>query len=400
MNKQEQISVFNRKRILATVGGDNKLLKELCEDFLKNSKSYTESIRSAIKNNDATSLANAANKLKGVASNLYADCVKKAAFELEKMGENGTIENADNSFSILENEMEQLEKELSAEVTSNRSSSINEKETQEKEGYEEDSPEESCDINEISHLSVFNREKMAANVEGDVELLKDFCKKFLKESRGNIENIRAAIANKDASSLAGAAQTLKAAASTLYAERVKVVAFTLEKIGQSANLKNAEMAFSKLETEMGQLEKELSAEVSLKDQITGKKLGIFELIDELRVSVEASFVLREALMKRLNGLENLISSVAGEVEHINSKISAVESLLSSKIIAKSPEQEKQVKDFFKRFKTFAFRYAGHVTSGDKSEEFKKTVDILLSDSKEQKRRYKEVLRRFKMSSLE
>jgi HPt (histidine-containing phosphotransfer) domain-containing protein len=397
MDKQEQLSIFNRKRILVNVGGDNNLLKELCEDFLKNSKSYIESIKSAIKNNDAASLATAANKLKGVASNLYADRVKKAAFELEKTGESDTMEKADALYSIVENEMEQLEKELNSEITSNRNNDINESE--EKEGNEKASTEEGPNINEISHLGVFNREKMLANVEGDVELLKNFCNKFLKESKSNIENIRDAITDKEASSLAEAAQVLKAAASALYAERVKVVAFALEKIGQSANLENADTVFSKLETEMEQLEKQLNEEVSLKDQIAGKKVGIFELIDELRGSIEASFVLRDALMKRLNGLENLISSVAGEVEQINGKISAFETLLSSKIIATSPEQEKKIKDFFKRFKTFALRYAGHVTSGDKSDEFKKTVEMLLSESKVQKNRYNEVLKRFKMSSL-
>lgn len=385
--------------MIANAEGDNKLLKEFCEDFLKNSKGYMENIRSTIKNNDAASLANAANTLKGVASNLYADRVKKAAFELEKMGENGTIENADSSFSILENEMEQLEKELSAEITSNRSSSINKKESQQKESDEEAFSEVSYNIDEIDQYSVFNREKMVANVEGDVKLLKDFCEKFLKESKGNIENIRTAIKNKDASLLSQAAQTLKAAASILYAERVRAVAFALEKIGQSADLENAEMTFSKLSTEMEQLEKELSEEVSLKDKITGKKAGIFELIDELRVSVEASFTLREALMKRLNEMGSQISTVIAELEQTNNRISGVESLLSSKIIAKSPEQEKQIKDYFKRFKTFVFRYAGHVTHGDKNEEFENAMNMLLVESNEQKKRYDEVLRKFKMHPL-
>lgn len=248
-------------------------------------------------------------------------------------------------------------------------------------------------------LYVFNRKRILANIEGDNELLKELCNDFLKNSKGNIKKIKAAIKNKDASALTEAAQMLKAAASTLYAERLKVVAFTLEKIGQSASLENADMTFSKLETEMEQLEKKLSEEVSIKDQIEGKKIGIFELIEELRVSVEASFTLRDALMKRLSEMESQISSVIGAVEEIGSRISAVESLLSSNVIAKSPEQEKQIKDFLKRFKTFAFRYAGHVTHGDKSDKLKKTVEMLLDESKLPKKRKNEVLRRFKMTPL-
>ena len=150
---------------------------------------------------------------------------------------------------------------------------------------------------------------------------------------------------------------------------------------------------------MEQLEKELSAELSPKDQIKGKKVDIFELIDELRASVEASFTLRDALIKRLNEMGSQISTVIAELEQTNNRISGVESLLSSKIIAKSPEQEKQIKDYFKRFKNFVFRYAGHVTHGDKNEEFEDAMNMLLAESNEQKKRYDEVLKKFKMHPL-
>lgn len=265
--------------------------------------------------------------------------------------------------------------------------------------YLKDPSEDCYTLDGINNHLIFNKEKMIANLEGNVELVKDLCRKFLKDSKGYIEKIEGALKNKNATALSEAAQILKSAASTIYAERIKLVALSLEKSGNNSNFESVKKAFSMLPVVMEQVKKEFSKEIFIKDQIAGKKIGIFELIDELRVSVEASFALREALMKRLDNLDTKIASLVGDVGELSGRVSAVESLLGSKIIAKSPEQEKQVKDFLKRFKTFALRYAGHIVNEKKKEELREKVGNLLSGSKIDKKKYNEFLKRFQMSKL-
>ncbi len=96
------------ERLLERVGGDRKALVELVGIFRADSPKQVALIRKAIEEDDAPALRAAAHALKGAVSNFAAPAATETAQRLQKMGEEGRLQDAGEALGRLEREIEAL----------------------------------------------------------------------------------------------------------------------------------------------------------------------------------------------------------------------------------------------------------------------------------------------------
>ncbi len=90
----EQAGLWDRERILRTVGGDRKLLAEIIGLFRQRLPSALEQIEQALGNGDAPALEASAHALKGLLGHFAADRLTDLAQQLEDLGRAGKLDNA------------------------------------------------------------------------------------------------------------------------------------------------------------------------------------------------------------------------------------------------------------------------------------------------------------------
>ncbi|MBN2473975.1 MAG: response regulator [Pirellulales bacterium] len=93
---------------LRTVRGDQELLAEIVEAFLTESPRLIAEARQAIATSDAGALRIAVHTLKGSLRYFGAHDLFELAYLIEKMGQGGNLENAEQLFKSLEHEMARL----------------------------------------------------------------------------------------------------------------------------------------------------------------------------------------------------------------------------------------------------------------------------------------------------
>ena len=96
---------WNRAEALERLGGDEPLLRELCEIFLEESPKLLRNLRKAIKEDDASSVMRTAHSLRGEVSYLGAAGASKAAQQLEDMGAANKLAAATEMLIVLEREI-------------------------------------------------------------------------------------------------------------------------------------------------------------------------------------------------------------------------------------------------------------------------------------------------------
>ncbi len=100
--------LFDREAVIARVDGDTELLKEMVELFLEGSPGLLSDIQDAISQNNRNALERAAHTMKGSVSNFSADGAYEAAFNLEKIGLNGDLSEAEEAYVKLKEEIKNL----------------------------------------------------------------------------------------------------------------------------------------------------------------------------------------------------------------------------------------------------------------------------------------------------
>jgi two-component system sensor histidine kinase/response regulator len=103
---------LDQETLLARVGGDRKLLRELIDVYLADSPKQRVRIRKAVAARDANELREAAHALKGAIANFAAKDAFNAALELETMGRDQRLGAAADAFARLEREVEGVEQAL------------------------------------------------------------------------------------------------------------------------------------------------------------------------------------------------------------------------------------------------------------------------------------------------
>jgi two-component system, sensor histidine kinase and response regulator len=109
--------VVDEEELMDRLSGDMDLLRELVPLFLEDSPSMIADIREAIHSQDPDALRKAAHSLKGAVGNFSAYPAYRAAFRLEDMGTQETLDQADEALGVLEQEMERLQEALKSLIS-------------------------------------------------------------------------------------------------------------------------------------------------------------------------------------------------------------------------------------------------------------------------------------------
>ncbi len=98
----------DRSALLDTVDGDPEFLDTLVHTFLDDCPTYLESIRTAVREEDADELVQESHGLKGAVGLLHARPARRAAQQLEELGRKGNLEDAPEALDALTEEIDRL----------------------------------------------------------------------------------------------------------------------------------------------------------------------------------------------------------------------------------------------------------------------------------------------------
>jgi CheY-like chemotaxis protein/HPt (histidine-containing phosphotransfer) domain-containing protein len=104
----------DRARVLAHIGDDRELLRDVIDIFLRESPRLLTAVRTAIAAADAAALHRAAHAVKGAILVFGADTAVAAAQRLETMGRQADLAHAAEAYAELEREVERLKPALAA----------------------------------------------------------------------------------------------------------------------------------------------------------------------------------------------------------------------------------------------------------------------------------------------
>jgi len=93
---------------LRRLGGDREIYNELMELFFDQSTQQVEQLKEAVKSHEANRVEKIAHSIKGAAANLGVLVVQKSAFELEKIGNEKRLDEAEQTLNQLINELERV----------------------------------------------------------------------------------------------------------------------------------------------------------------------------------------------------------------------------------------------------------------------------------------------------
>ncbi len=103
-DKSDQ-QVLDLDRARSRVAGDEVMLRELAQIFLDESPAWLARIEEAVNDHDADALFRAAHDIKGSTEVFGADSAVTTAKTLERMGREGSLDDADETLGALKAEM-------------------------------------------------------------------------------------------------------------------------------------------------------------------------------------------------------------------------------------------------------------------------------------------------------
>ena len=107
-----ELAIFNRSLALERVGGDEELLREVAQLFLKEYPPLLRQIRDAVHHADADRVMEAAHTMKGSLATLGAEAGAQIAFQLEMMGRKHLLDGSQSACRALEEQLDRLGAEL------------------------------------------------------------------------------------------------------------------------------------------------------------------------------------------------------------------------------------------------------------------------------------------------
>jgi two-component system, sensor histidine kinase and response regulator len=102
--------LFDKDALLNAFDNDWDFLKEVIDMFIADYPAMLKNIHVAIQAEDAPGLQRTAHALKGMLGNFQVETAAKKAYDLEKMGSNGTFEQAEDIYTQLSAELDSLER--------------------------------------------------------------------------------------------------------------------------------------------------------------------------------------------------------------------------------------------------------------------------------------------------
>jgi len=110
--KTDPKEIIDTASVLARVDGDMELLQEMVELFLKGLPGLLSNVQDSVKRRDAKALESAAHTLKGLVGNFGARSAFEVALQLENLGRQGDLTEAESAYRALKQEIENLKPAL------------------------------------------------------------------------------------------------------------------------------------------------------------------------------------------------------------------------------------------------------------------------------------------------
>src|SRR5690349_8766464 len=96
---------WDKSESLARLGGDEELLRELCEIFLEECPKLVQALRRGVAADDPEAVMRAAHSLKGELGYLGATVAAQSSGELEDMGHDKNMVRVPEVFGLLERQL-------------------------------------------------------------------------------------------------------------------------------------------------------------------------------------------------------------------------------------------------------------------------------------------------------
>ncbi|MBW2298285.1 MAG: response regulator, partial [Deltaproteobacteria bacterium] len=109
VESRDGLALFDRKALLQAFDNDWNFFMEVVDMFVADYPQMMMDIRKAISNADPSVLERTAHALKGMLGNFQVDASVQKAFTLERLGRDGSLENAEEIFDALTDELARLE---------------------------------------------------------------------------------------------------------------------------------------------------------------------------------------------------------------------------------------------------------------------------------------------------
>jgi HPt (histidine-containing phosphotransfer) domain-containing protein len=103
---------LNADGLIRSFGNDQDLFQELVEIFLNDSPQMLNTLRESLKSTDAKTFKRAAHSLKGMLRNFQAESAAETAFELEQIGDQGKLDEADQIVDSLAAQLDDVARKL------------------------------------------------------------------------------------------------------------------------------------------------------------------------------------------------------------------------------------------------------------------------------------------------
>lgn len=107
-------TVLDRAAMLENLGGDKDIIKELMRLYFENLPRVMAQIEKGISSNNSKDVNMGAHALKGMSYNICAQSVAARASELEKTGRSGNLNDAEEQFKQLTEQIERLKVEIAS----------------------------------------------------------------------------------------------------------------------------------------------------------------------------------------------------------------------------------------------------------------------------------------------
>jgi HPt (histidine-containing phosphotransfer) domain-containing protein len=105
---QMESSIFDLEEALARLDGDEQLLEELAQIFLKECPEILQKLQDAVARGDAQAVAMEAHSMKGSVSNFGVKGATEAALEIERMGRQRDLRSVPEALHRLETVLDRL----------------------------------------------------------------------------------------------------------------------------------------------------------------------------------------------------------------------------------------------------------------------------------------------------
>jgi len=105
----QEASLYDEQAALERIDGDVKLLRELMQDFLAESRTMVTEMRLSLQKRDTATLRRIAHTLKSMAGCFYATAATDAAFRLEQVSAAEKLDESNTALNQLETHLEQLQ---------------------------------------------------------------------------------------------------------------------------------------------------------------------------------------------------------------------------------------------------------------------------------------------------